>query len=189
MGVNATVTEAQDVGLGAWTLDPAYCTTSGSFTATTQYLAAFYWRPGPGVAPFPSTILIPGVVVGSWTKISAGIICMDQCGQNAPGTLLTSGAQASPAAGINVVALTAIAAAPAVLPPGRYWVVMTPTGTTGTAQTAPSPVTASSGSNMGTDLAHARFGTSNIANATLASLAPASITTVATILQLCAGVL
>ena len=157
MGVNASVTEAQDVGLAAWSLDPAYCAVSGSFVATTQYLAGFYWRPGPGVAPFPSRILFPNVIVGSWTLLACGIICMDQCGQNAPGTLLTTNTPVLPTAGLTTIAIAPAAAAPAALPPGRYWVVFTPTGTTGTGLAATNPGTSGSlGINMGTDAAHSR---------------------------------
>ena len=190
MGVNATVTEAQDVGLGAWTLDPAYCAISGSFVATTQYLAAFYWRPGPGVAPFPSRILLPNVIVGSWTLVQTGIICMDQVGQNAPGTLLAASVAVLPTAGLNSQALVNVAAAPAVLPAGRYWVAMVVTGTLGTALAAQNPGTSGSlGLNMGTDVAHSRFGISAIAGA-LVNIVPANIiSTTSAGLCLCAGVL
>ena len=190
MGVNATVTEAQDVGLGAWTLDPASCIISGSFVATTQYLAAFYWRPGPGVAPFPTTMLLPNVVVGSWTFLQMGIICMDQCGQNAPGTLLASTVNTLPTAGITSQALTAIAAAPAILPPGRYWAAMRVTGTTGTALAASNPgASGGVGINMGTDVAHSRFGIAATTGA-LVNIVPASIvTTTSAGLCACIGVL
>src|SRR5271155_5088357 len=114
MGVYATNTEAADVGLGAWTLDPALCIVSGSFVATTQYLAAFYWKAGPGAALFPSTALIPNVIVGSWTFMQLGIICMDQVGANAPGTLLAASVNTLPTAGITSQALVATATAPAV---------------------------------------------------------------------------
>src|SRR5580692_6541113 len=115
MGVNASTPEAQDVGLGAWTADPATGATSGSFVAATLYLAAFYWRQGPGVAAFPARALLPNVVVGSWTLVQMGIYNQDQVGANVPGTLLASTTAALPTAGITSQALTAAATAPATL--------------------------------------------------------------------------
>jgi hypothetical protein len=189
MGVNASVTEAQDVGLGAWTLDPATCIVSGSFVATTQYLASFYWRPGPGVAPFPTKILLPNVIVGSWTLVQTGIICQDQVGQNGPGTLLASCVAVLPTAGLTSTALVPVAAAPAILPQGRYWVALVVTGTTGTALAASNPGTSGSlGINMGTDVAHSRFGIAATIGA-LVNIVPATIvSTTSAGLCLCAGV-
>lgn len=190
MGVNATVTEAQDVGLAAWTLDPAYCAVSGSFVATTQYLAAFYWRGGPGVAPFPSTALVPNVIVGSWTGMQLGVICMDQVGANAPGTLLAASVVALPTAGITSQALVATATAPATLPNGRYWLAMRVVGTTGTALAAVNPGTSGSlGTNMGTDAAHSRFGIAATTGA-LVNIVPSTIvSTTSAGLCLCGAVL
>jgi hypothetical protein len=190
MGVNCSTIEAQDVGLGAWSLDPANCIISGSFVATTQYLASIYWRPGPGVAPFPTTALVPNVIVGSWTFMQLGLICQDQCGQNAPGTLLAASVNTLPTAGITSQALVAVAAAPAVLPPGRYWIAMRVTGTVGTALAAANPGTSGSlGTNMGTDVAHSRFGIAATTGA-LVNIVPASIvSTTSNTLCLCAAVL
>jgi hypothetical protein len=190
MGVNASITEAQDVGLGAWTLDPASCIVSGSFVATTQYLAAFYWRPGPGVATFPSTMLLPNVIVGSWTSLQMGIICMDQVGQNVPGTLLAATVAALPTAGITSQALVSVATAPTILPAGRYWAAMRIVGTTGTALAAANPGTSGSlGINMGTDVAHSRFGIAATTGA-LVNIVPASIvSTTSNTLCACIGVL
>jgi hypothetical protein len=190
MGVNATVTEAQDLGLAAWTLDPAYCAISGSFVATTQYLASFYWRQGPGVAQFPTTALIPNVIVGSWTQVQMGIICQDQVGANAPGTLLAASVAALPTAGITSQALVPVAAAPATLPNGRYWLALRVVGTTGTALAAVNPGTSGSlGINLGTDVAHSRFGISAIAGA-LVNIVPANIiSTTSAGLCLCGAVL
>lgn len=185
MGFNATNTEAADLGLAAWTLDPAYCVTSGSFVAANQYLAAVYYKPEFDSAPLPSKFLVPGVVVGSWSLMQLGLICMDQCGQNVPGTLLGSSTAALPTAGITVQTINWGTTAPSALPQGRYWISMVVTGTTGTAQSAPSSVTATSSSDLGTDTAHARFG---IQGTTVASITPASITTAGTTLQLCAAI-
>lgn len=190
MGVNASVTEAQDVGLGAWSLDPAYCIISGSFVATTQYLAAVYWKQGPGVAAFPTTALVPNVIVGSWTQLQLGLICQDQVGANAPGTLLAASVAALPTAGVTSQALVPVAAAPAVLPSGRYWIAMRVVGTTGTALAAANPGTSGAlGTNLGTDTAHARFGIAATTGA-LVNIVPASIvTTTSAGLCLCAAVL
>ena len=193
MPFNATVVEATDVGLGAWTLDPASCIISGSFVATHIYLASFYWKTGdPSVAAFPTRVLLPNVIVGSWTLVSVGIINQDQCGANAPGTVLASCVAVLPTAGITSVALVPIAAAPAVLPQGRYWVALDVTGTTGTALGASNPGTSGSlGINMGTDVAHSRFGIATETGAVLpASINPANIlSTTSAGLCLCAGVM
>jgi len=189
LAYNAGVTECFDVGLGAWTLDPAACIISGSFVATTQYLASFYWRPEFDVAPFPTQILLPNVVVGSWTLVQTGIICQDQCGQNAPGTLLASCVAVLPTAGLTSTTIVPVATAPAVLPGGRYWVALVVTGTTGTALAASNPGTSGSlGINMGTDVAHSRFGIAATTGA-LVNIVPASIvSTTSAGLCLCAGV-
>jgi hypothetical protein len=182
---NATVPEAADVGVSAWSVDPATTITSGSFVAATQYLAAVYYRPDPYTAPLPSKFLLPGVVVGSWTLAQLGLVCMDQCGQNAPGTLLGSSTAALPTAGITVQGINWVAAAPAALPEGRYWICLVVTGTLGTALSASCPATATSGANLGTDLPHARFG---IAGTTVANVVPANIVTAGAGLQLCAAI-
>lgn len=187
---NAGVTEAMDLGLAAWTLDPAYCAISGSFVATTQYLAGVYYRPEYDSAPFPTTILVPNVIVGSWTQMQLGLICMDQCGQNAPGTLLAASAAALPTAGITSQAIVPVATAPATLPAGRYWIAMRIVGTTGTALAAVNPGTSGAlGINMGSDTAHARFGIAATTGA-LVNIVPASIvTTTSAGLCLCAALL
>jgi len=189
MAYSATVTEASDVGLGAWTLDPATCIISGSFVAATQYLASIYWRPEPDSAPFPTRILLPNVVVGSWTLVQAGIICQDQVGPNVPGTLLASCVAVLPVAGLNSLALVPVAAAPLALPQGRYWVALVVTGTLGTALAASNPGTSGSlGINMGTDVPHSRFGIAATSGA-LGNIVPASIvSTTSNGLCLCAGV-
>jgi hypothetical protein len=189
MGTFATTTEAADVGLAAWTLDPASCIVSGSFVATTQYLAAVYYKPQPGAAPFPTKILLPNVIVGSWTLVQTGLICMDQVGANAPGTLLASCVAVLPTAGLTSTTLVPVAAAPAQLPAGRYWVALVVTGTTGTALAASNPGTSGSlGTNMGTDAAHSRFGIAATTGA-LVNIVPGTIvSTTSAGLCLCAGV-
>lgn len=168
---NATVVEASDLGLGAWTADPGAGITSGSFAAATQYLAAFFWKAEPDVAAFPSLAMLPNVIVGSWTLVQLGIICQDQVGANAPGTLLATSTATLPTAGIFGLALTPTATAPAVLPQGRYWLSLVVTGTTGTALSTANPLAASLGNNLGTDTNHMRFATNGT---TIASITPAS---------------
>jgi hypothetical protein len=190
---NAAVPEATDFGLGAWTLDPATCIVSGSFVATSWYLASFVWKTGDlSVAPFPTRILIPNVIVGSWTLLQVGIVNQDPVGNNAAGTVLASSTPTLPTAGVTSQVITPIAAAPSVLPQGRYWVIANVTGTTGTALAASNPGTSGSlGTNMGTDTAHARFGIAGATGASLpASIVPANIvSTTSAGLCLCAGVL
>jgi hypothetical protein len=182
---NATVVEASDLGLGAWTADPAAGITSGSFAAATQYLAAFFWKAEADVAPFPSLVLMPNVIVGSWTLVQFGIICQDQVGQNAPGTLLASSTATLPTAGITTQALAAAATAPAALPQGRYWLSLVITGTTGTALSTANPLAASLGNNLGTDTNHMRFATNGT---TIASITPASNVAAGATLCLVAGI-
>jgi hypothetical protein len=158
--LNACVPESADVGLAAWTVDPATAIISASFATTVQYLAAVYYRPANDTAPLPSKVLIPNVIVGSWTNIQAALINIDQLGANSPGvTLAITAAVQAAAAGLNTLALTWAAAAPAVLPAGRYWIGFNVTGTAGTAASASNPgATSALGANAGTDLPHARFG-------------------------------
>jgi hypothetical protein len=188
VGLFATTPEAADVGLAAWTLDPASCIVSGSFVATTQYLAAVYYKPQPGSPPFPTKIIVPNVIVGSWTLMQLGLVCMDQVGANNPGTLLAASVAALPTAGQTVQTIVPIAAAPAVLPAGRYWIDMVVTGTLGTALAASNPGTSGVlGINMGTDTAHARFGIAATTGA-LVNIVPGTIvTTTSAGLCLCAG--
>ena len=116
--LNACVPESADVGLAAWTVDPATAIISASFATTVQYLAAVYYRPANDTAPLPSKVLIPNVIVGSWTNIQAALINIDQLGANSPGvTLAITAAVQAAAAGLNTLALTWAAAAPAV----RKW--------------------------------------------------------------------
>jgi hypothetical protein len=169
---NATVVEASDLGLGAWTVDPASCIVSGSFVAATQYLASFFWKPdAASSAPFPTVVLVPNIVVGSWTLAQFGIICQDQVGANVPGTLLASSTATLPVVGIWSQVLTPAAAAPAILPEGRYWLSLVITGTTGTASSASNQGAANLGANLGTDTAHMRFATNGT---TIATITPSS---------------
>ena len=157
--LNATVPEAADVGLAAWTVDPASAIISASLLTTVQYLAAVYYRPEADTAPLPSKVLVPNVVVGSWTFFQWALINMDQVGQNAPGTILAVTPNILPVAGLNTLALTYAAVAPATLPAGRYWLGVNVTGTVGTMLSASNPGSTSQlGAAAGTDLAHCRFG-------------------------------
>jgi len=188
---NACVTEAVDVGLAAWTLDPAACIISASFATTVQYLSALYYRAEADSAPLPGNILVPNVVLGSWTNIQAALITMDPIGPLAAGFILAiSPAVNAGAAGLNRLVLTYAATAPAFLPTGRYWIGWTIAGTLGTALGSPNPGSAQLGLNMGTDAAHARVG---IAAATGVftlggNVVPGTVTqTVGAGLHLCAG--
>lgn len=189
MPFNACVPEACDLGLAAWSLDPATAIVSAALATTVQYLAAVYYRPDFATAPLPSRILVPNVVVGTSSAFQAGLICMDQVGQNAPGTLLASSPAAGTAsAGLNALVLTYVAAAPAALPQGRYWIaVVNTTGTTTTALAASNPGAGNLGINMGTDAAHTRFGTAATTGA-LGNIVPGSISaSVGAGLGLCAA--
>jgi hypothetical protein len=155
---NATVPEASDLGLCGWTIDPATAIISGSFAAAVQYLAAVYYKPEFDTPPLPQRIFVPNVIVGSWTAMQLGLINMDQLGANNPGTVLAIDNNAVPVAGLNARALTYAAAAPPVLPQGRYWISLVVTGTTGTALAASNPGAGGLGLNVGTDAAHTRFG-------------------------------
>lgn len=189
MPYNATVTEPADLGLAAWSLDPAACIVSAALATTVQYLAAVYYRPDVATAPLPSRVLFPNGVVGTSSAFQAGLICMDQVGQNAPGTLLASSPAAGTlAAGLNSLALTWIANAPAQLPQGRYWIaVVNTTGTTTTGIASPNPGAGGLGLNMGTDAAHTRFGIAATTGA-LGNIVPGSVVqTVGAGLALCAA--
>lgn len=193
MGNNATVTEASDLGLAAWSLDPAYCINSAALATTVQYLAAIYYKPQSNVAPLPGKVFIPGGVAGTSTIIQAALINMDQLGANAPGTVLATSPASGTAmvAGLNSLPLTYAAVAPAALPAGRYWIgIMNTTGTTTTCLASPNAQAANLGINMGpnTDVTHCRFGIAVGTGVFGAAIVPASIViTNATLLSLCAG--
>lgn len=176
MPFNATVTEAADLGLAGWSLDPAACIVSQPLATTVQYLAAVYYRPDFATAPLPSKILFPNGIVGTSTAFQVGLINMDQVGANAPGTLLASSPAAGTiSAGLNSLTLTYIAAAPAMLPQGRYWIaVVNTTGVTTTGLASPNPGAGNLGVNAGTDAAHSRFGTAATTGA-LVNIVPGSI--------------
>jgi hypothetical protein len=187
--LNATVTEPADLGLAAWSLDPASCIVSAGLATTVQYLAAVYYRPSVNTAPLPSRVLLPNGIVGTSSAFQVGLINMDTVGQNAAGTLLASSPAAGTlAAGLNSLALTYIANAPAALPQGRYWIaVVNTTGTTTTGLASPNPGAGGLGVNAGTDAAHARFGIAATTGA-LGNIVPASIVnTVGAGLCLCAA--
>lgn len=189
--LNATVTEPADLGMAAWSLDPAACIVSAALATTVQYLAAVYYRPAWNTAPLPSKVLLPNGVAGTSTILQAALINMDQVGANAPGTVLaTSPATGTAAAaGLNTLPLTYIAAAPPTLPQGRYWIgVVNVTGTTTTFLASPNPGAGNLGVNAGTDAAHSRFGIAATTSAFPGSIVVASIVnTVAAGLCLCAA--
>lgn len=189
--LNANVVESSDLGMAAWSLDPAACIVSAALATTVQYLAGVYYRPDPNTAPLPSKVILPNGVAGTSTILQAALINMDQVGQNAPGTVLaTSPATGTAAgAGVNTLPLTYVATAPAALPPGRYWIgVMNTTGTTTTFLGSPNPGAGNLGVNIGTDAAHSRFGIALTTGAFGALIAPASIVnTVGAGLCLCAA--
>jgi hypothetical protein len=188
---NATVVESSDLGLWAWSLDPAAAIVSAALATTVQYLAAVYYRPDPATAPLPTRVLLPNGVAGTSTILQAALINMDQVGANAPGTVLaTSPATGTAAAaGLNSLPLTYAATAPASLPSGRYWVgIMNTTGTTTTFLASSNPGAGNLGVNVGADAAHTRFGIALSTGAFGVSIAPASIVqTVGAGLCLCAA--
>jgi hypothetical protein len=188
---NGTDTEPADFGLAAWSLDPATCIVSAALATAVQYLAAVYYRPDTHTASLPSRVLLPNGVAGTSTILQAALINMDQVGQNAPGTVLaTSPATGTAAAaGLNSLPLTYVAAAPAALPQGRYWIgIMNTTGTTTTFLASPNPGAGNLGVNAGTDAAHSRFGIALGTGAFGTSIVPASIVnTVGAGLCLCAA--
>lgn len=189
MPYNANVVESSDLGLAAWSLDPAACIVSQAIATTVQYLTAVYYRPDSQTAPLPSRVLFPNGVVGTSSAFQVGLINMDQVGANAPGTLLASSPAAGTlAAGLNSFVLTYIAAAPAALPQGRYWVaVVNTTGTTTTGLASPNPGAGNLGVNAGTDAAHTRFGIA-LTTGALGNIVPASIVqTIGAGLCLCAA--
>jgi hypothetical protein len=187
----ASVVESADLGLAAWSLDPAACIVSQALATTVQYLAAVYYAPDPATAPLPSRVLLPNGVAGTSTILQAALISMDQLGANAPGTVLaTSPATGTAAgAGLNSLPLTYIAAAPAALPAGRYWIgIMNTTGTTTTFLASSNPGAGNLGINVGTDAAHTRFGIAATTGAFGAAIVPASIVqTIGAGLCLCAA--
>jgi hypothetical protein len=189
--LNATVVESSDLGLAAWSLDPATCIVSAALATTVQYLAAVYYKADPATSPLPSRVLIPNGVAGTSSIIQAALINMDQLGANAPGTVLaTSPASGTAmAAGLNSLPLTYAAAAPAQLPQGRYWIgLMNTTGTTTTCLASSNPGAGNLGVNVGADAAHTRFGIAATTGAFPASIVVASIVnTVGAGLCLCAA--
>jgi hypothetical protein len=176
MPYNATITEPADLGVAAWSLDPAACIVSAGLATTVQYLARVDYKPDIATAPLPSKIIVPNGVVGTSTAFQVGLINIDQLGANAPGTLLASSPAAGTiSAGLNTFALTYIAAAPAALPQGRYWIAfVNTTGTTTTVLGSPNPGAGNLGVNLGTDAAHTRFGTA-VSTGALGNIVVASI--------------
>jgi hypothetical protein len=188
MAYNACVTEACDVGLAAWSLDPGACIVSGGLATTVQYLAGIYYRPEPDLPPLPGNIYVPNGVAGTSSAFQVGLITMDPIGALAAGVLLASSPAAGTiVAGLNKFVLTYVAGAPAVLPQGRYWLAaVNTTGTTTTTLASPCPGNSNLGLNMGTDAAHSRFGIAATTGA-LGNIVPGTIALVGATLALCMG--
>jgi hypothetical protein len=185
---NACVPEACDLGLAAWTLDPATAIVSTALATTVQYLAGLYYKPEYDTPPLPSRIFVPNGIVGTSTAFQVGLITMDPVAGNPAGTLLASSPAAGTlSAGLNAFALTYIGAAPPVLPQGRYWIAfVNTTGTTTTILSGSNPGTQGLGLNVGTDLAHTRFGVAATTGA-LGNIVPGSITAGGAGFALCAA--
>lgn len=167
MAYNATVPEASDLGLAAWTMDPATTIVSTAFATTVIYLAQLFYRPGFDVSPLPLNVFVPNGVVGTSTAFQVGLVNVNPIsagsgtgGQVAAGTLLASSAAAGTiSAGLNRFALTYIAGITA-LQQGPYWIAfLNTTGATTTGAAAGNPGAANLGANMGTATANMRFAT------------------------------
>jgi hypothetical protein len=186
---NACVPEAVDIGLAAWTVDPATTIVSTALATTVIYLSSLYYKPEFDLPPFPLNVLVPNGVVGTSTAFQVGLITQDPIGANVAGTLLASSPAAGTiSAGLNRFVMTAIAAAPAVLPQGRYWIaLLNTTGTTTTAAAASNAGAANLGANAGTDTAHMRFATNGTGAALPATITPASNVAAGAGLALCAA--
>lgn len=176
MAYNACVPEAVDVGLAAWTIDPATCIVSTALATTVVYLSSIYYKPEFDIAPQPPNIYVPNGVVGTSSAFQVGLYTQDAVGANVAGTLLASSPAAGTlSAGLNKFTLTYIAAAPTSLPQGRYWLAfLNTTGTTTTALSASNPGTGALGVNVGTDTAHMRFATNGTGAALAATITPGS---------------
>lgn len=188
MGYNASVPEACDVGLAAWSIDPATTIVSAALATGVQYLASVYYKPEFDVPPLPQNIFVPNGVVGTSTAFQVGLVNQDQVGPNAAGTVLASSPAAGTiAAGLNKLVLTYIAAlGVAALPQGRYWLVaVNTTGTTTTSAAASNAGSAQLGANMGTDTAHSRFGIAATTGALPTAIVPSTITNPGAGLCLC----
>lgn len=189
MPYNATITEPADLGVAAWSLDPAACIVSTGLATTVQYLARVDYKADAATSPLPTKVLFPNGVVGTSSAFQVGLICIDQVAANAPGTLLASSPAAGTlSAGLNSLTLTYIAAAPAALPQGRYWIaVVNTTGTTTTGLASPNPGVGNLGVNLGTDAAHTRFGTAATTGALGNIVVGSIVQTVGAGLCLCAA--
>lgn len=191
MTYQAAVPEATDLGLAAWTIDPATTIVSAAIATTVIYLAQLFYKVESDVAPLPSSIFLPNGVVGTSAAFQVGLYCVDTVqgttgGPQAPGTLLASSPAAGTiAAGINRFALTWN---PAILslPQGRYWAAaLNTTGTTTTAAAASNAGAANLGANLGTTAATMRFATNGTGASLPSTITPASNTAAGAGLCLC----
>lgn len=190
MAFNSSAIEAVDLGLAAWSVDPATTIVSTAFATTVVYLASVYYKPEFDVAPQPANIYVPNGVVGTSAAFQVGLYNQDLVGTNVAGTLLaSSSAVGTISAGLNKYVLTYIAAAPAVLPQGRYWIAfLNTTGTTTTGAAASNAGAAQLGANMGTDTAHMRFATNGTGAALAATITVASNVAAGAGLCFCAAI-
>jgi hypothetical protein len=179
MAYNATTPEAANLGLAAWTMDPATAIVSQAFATTVIYLSMLWYKPEFDVSPLPLNVFLPNGVAGTSSAFQVGLVNVTPIsagagtgGQIAAGTLLASSPAAGTiSAGLNRFTLTYIAGITA-LQQAAYWIAMlNTTGTTTTGAAAANPGAANLGANMGTTTANLRFAT----NGTGASL-PASFT-------------
>lgn len=188
---NACVPEAVDLGLAAWTMDPATTIVSTALATTVIYLASVYYKPEFDLPPLPANIFVPNGIVGTSTAFQVGLYNQDPIGNLPAGTLLASSPGAGTiAAGLNKFVLTYTAAGLALgaLPQGRYWIaLLNTTGTTTTGVAAGNPGAAGLGANVGTDTNHMRFATNGTGATLPATIAPASNVAAGAGLCLCAA--
>lgn len=188
---NACVPEAVDLGLAAWSVDPATSILSTALATTVVYLASVYYKPEFDLPALPANIFVPNGIVGTSSAFQVGLYNQDPIGGIAAGTLLASSPGAGTiSAGLNKFVLTYTAAALALgaLPQGRYWIaLLNTTGTTTTAAAASNAGAANLGANMGTDTAHMRFATNGTGATLPATITPASNVAAGAGLCLCAA--
>ena len=199
MARNATVPEASDLSLAAWTMDPATTIVSTALATSVIYLAMLFYRPEFDVSPLPGSIYIPNGVVGTSSAFQVGLVNVNPIpavvgtgGTLAAGTLLaSSSAVGTLSAGLNQFALTYIAGLiGGSLPYGPYWVaVLNTTGTTTTAAAASNAGAANLGANIGfgSKTATMRFATNGTGTSLPATFTLASNVAAGAGLCLCAG--
>ena len=197
MARNATVPEASDLGLAAWTMDPATTIVSTALATTVIYLAMLFYRPEFDVAPLPGTVYFPNGVVGTSSAFQVGLVNVlpipaqsGTAGTLAAGTLLASSAAAGTiSAGLNKFTLT-YGVSITSLPYGPYWIAMlNTTGTTTTGAAASNAGAANLGANIGfgSSTASMRFATNGTGASLPSTFTLSSNTAAGAGLCLCAG--